>query len=215
MNGKLNMTTDNREKNILPTNQRFDGYLAVVIDVETGGVDPKKCALLELAAIVIHCDDAGRLVQQEKYFTTHITPFDGAIIEERALEINKILPHHPFRLAVDEKIALEKLDTFTREALNQFQCRRAILVGHNAHFDLSFLNAARDRCKLTQTNPYHRFTCFDTATLGGAALTKTVLAKALKIAGIEYDKEKAHSALYDTQCTANLFCHICNILHGI
>jgi ribonuclease T len=214
LSGKLKMTSNNTDKNIIPTNKRFDGYLAVVIDVETGGIDPKKCALLELAAIVIHCDETGRLVQQEKYFTTHVTPFDGAIIEEKALEINKIIPDHPFRLAVDEKIALEKLDAFTREALNRFQCRRAILVGHNAHFDLSFLNAARDRCRLIQTNPYHRFTCFDTATLAGAALSKTVLAKALKAAGIEHNKERAHSALYDTQCTAELFCYVCNLLHS-
>jgi ribonuclease T len=201
------MAHDNK---ILPTHLRFDGYLPVVIDVETGGVDPRKCALLEIAAIVIQCDSQGKLVQQEKFFTTHVNPFKGAIIEPRALEINKIVPDHPFRLALDESVMLEKLDLFTRAALEEHQCRRAILVGHNAHFDLSFLNAARDRCHKMQDNPYHRFTCFDTATLAGAALTKTVLAKALKRAGIPYDKEQAHSALYDTQCTAQLFCEICN-----
>lgn len=206
------MTTDpnNSEKKAIPTNKRFDGYLAVVIDVETGGVDPKKCALLELAAIVVYCNEAGQLVQQEKHFTTHVTPFDGAVVEEKALEINKIDPDHPFRLAIDEKTALEKLDAFTRTALREHQCRRAILVGHNAHFDLSFLNAARERNNLFDKNPFHLFTCFDTATLAGAALKKTVLAKALKAAGIAHDKNKAHSALYDTQCTADLFCQICN-----
>jgi ribonuclease T len=210
--GKLSMTTDNADKKIIPTNKRFDGYLAVVIDVETGGVDPKKCALLELAAIVIHCDENGLLVQQEKYYTTHVTPFEGAVIEEKALEINGIVPDHPFRLAINEQTALEKLDAFTHEALKLHQCRRAVLVGHNAHFDLSFLNAARERCGAMKNNPYHRFTCFDTATLAGAALQKTVLAKALKAAGIKQDKKKAHSALYDTQCTAELFCQICNRL---
>lgn len=199
-------------KKIMPTNQRFDGYLPVVIDVETGGVDPHKCALLEIAAIVVHCDENGQLVQQERFFTTHVNPFKGAIIEQRALEINKIIPDHPFRLALDEDVMLEKLDAFTRDALKQHDCRRAILVGHNAHFDLSFLNTARERCKMIPNNPYHRFTCFDTATLAGAALTKTVLAKALKKAGIAYDKNQAHSALYDTKLTADLFCEICNRL---
>lgn len=194
----------------LATNQRFDGYLPVIIDVETGGVDPQKCALLEIAAIVAHCDEDGKLVQQEKYFTTHVTPFEGAVIEAKALEINGIVPDHPFRLALDEKTTLEKLDAFTREALKKYQCRRAVLVGHNAHFDLSFLNATRERCNMLAGNPYHRFTCFDTATLAGAAYNKTVLAKALKASGIAYDKKLAHSALYDTQCTAELFCKICN-----
>ena len=197
-------------KKTITTNQRFDGYLAVVIDVETGGVDPEKCALLEMAAIVIHCDEQGQLVQQEEHFYCHVEPFEGAVIEPKALEINGIIPDHPFRLALNEKTALEKLDAFTHEALKRYQCRRAVLVGHNAHFDLSFLNAARERCKAVKNNPYHRFTCFDTATLSGVALQKTVLAKALKAAGIKHDKNKAHSALYDTKCTADLFCQICN-----
>jgi ribonuclease T len=202
------------ENSPIPTHQRFDGYLPVVIDVETGGVDPHNCALLEIAAIVVHCDETGQLVQQERFFTTHVHAFEGAVIEKRALEINKIVPDHPFRLALDENVMLDKLDDFTREALQQHNCRRAILVGHNAHFDLSFVNAARHRCDKMKTNPYHRFTCFDTATLAGAALTKTVLAKALKQAGIAYDKDQAHSALYDTQLTAELFCLICNRLNG-
>lgn len=205
-------SNETQPEKVIQTRERFDGYLAVVIDVETGGLDAEKNALLELAAMVVHCDSDGKLVIQEKYFTSHVTPFPGAIIEEKALQINGIIPDHPFRMAQDEEVVITKLDEFTREALQKYNCRRAVLVGHNAHFDLGFVNAARARCNKLAKNPFHLFTCFDTATLGGAALGKTVLAKALRAANIPQDKSKAHSALYDTHCTAQLFCYICNLL---
>lgn len=208
-NGKLIMTDEQTKTNTITTKERFDGYLPIVIDVETGGVVAATCALLEIAAIIVHCDDQGQLVAEEKTFSCHVKPFKDSVIDPKALEINKIDPHHPFRLAIDEATALEKLDTFTRDALARHKCRRAVLVGHNAHFDLGFLNAARERTKI-KDNPYHGFTCFDTATLAGAALKKTILAKALRAANIPYDKNKAHSALYDADCTAKLFCMICN-----
>ena len=62
-------------------------------------------------------------------------------------------------------------------------------------------------------NPFHPFSCFDTATLAGAALGQTVLAKALAVAGIQWDPSSAHSASYDAERTADIFCLICNRLH--
>lgn len=188
--------------------KRFDGYLPIVVDVETGGANARTDALLEVAAITVDYDDNGIMVPGES-FTTHVKPFEGANIEKIALEINKIDPFHPFRFAVPEQEAMDELFNFVREAVRSKQCRRAVLVGHNAHFDLSFVKAAAKRCKITNS-PFHAFTVFDTATLGGLAFGKTVLAKALKVAKIDFDKDEAHSALYDTQVTAELFCLIVN-----
>ncbi len=191
------------------TKQRFDGYLPIVIDVETSGVDPLLHALIEIAAIPVHCNEDNLLVPAESHFSTHVTPFEGAQFDPKAMAINRIDIDHPFRLAIAEEIMIQKLDLFVRQALSTYHCRRAVLVGHNAHFDLSFLNASRRRSKI-ETNPFHAFTCFDTATLSGAVIGKTVLAKALIETQLGYDKEAAHSALYDTQQTAALFCHLCN-----
>jgi ribonuclease T len=41
-------------------------------------------------------------------------------------------------------------------------------------------------------------------------LGQTVLAKACQAAGIAFDGQQAHSALYDTERTAELFCFIVN-----
>lgn len=188
-------------------NKRFDGYLPIVIDVETTGLNPLNHGLLEIAAVNIKLVD--QLFRPEETFVCHVLPFEGAKIDEVALQINKIDPYHPFRFAIDESKALEKLFEFTNHALQAAKCRRAVLVGHNAHFDLSFLQSAMKRCKITKS-PFHAFTCFDTATLAGLAYGKTILAKALKAAQIEFDKEKAHSALYDAEKTAELFCDILN-----
>lgn len=189
--------------------KRFDGYLPIVIDVETGGSNDRTDALLELAAILIDIDDEGNFIMSDT-FHRHVNPFKGANLDPDSMKIHGIDPYHPFRFAQDESEMLPELFKFTRDALKKFDCRRAILVGHNAHFDLGFLQAAANRCKLKNKNPYHSYTVFDTATLGGLIYKKTVLAKIMKVAKVSFDVNEAHSALYDTQKTAELFCKILN-----
>lgn len=189
--------------------KRFDGYLPVVIDVETAGVNPLKNALLEIAAIPTKMDERGNLILDDELFACHVEPFEGASLDPVALQITKIDPYHPFRFAIPEKKALLDLFEFTSKKLKETDCRRAVLVGHNAHFDLSFLQATQARCKIKKS-PYHAFTCFDTASLSGVTFGKTILAKALKEAGIPFNKNEAHSAIYDAKKTAELFCQIVN-----
>lgn len=194
----------------LQLKKRFQGYLPVVIDVETGGVNPEKDALLEIAAVLLDYDDQNCLVPV-KTDAYHVMPFAGGNLDPRALAINQIDPYHPFRFAIDEGKALSELYQLVEQHLTHTGCRRAVLVGHNAHFDLNFLMAASKRAKIKKI-PFHAFTCFDTATLGGLIYGRTVLAKALEAANIPYDKNEAHSAIYDAERTAELFCKIINNL---
>lgn len=193
---------------VAPIASRFRGFLPVVVDVETGGFDPGRDALLEIAAVLLRMDDAGHLVRGE---TTryHVLPFEGANIERAALEVNGIDPHHPLRPAIPERDALQRVFRDVRAELRTTECRRAILVGHNAQFDLNFLNAAVARTGIKR-NPFHPFSIFDTATLGGVAYGQTVLARAVAAAGIDWDQAAAHSAAYDAERTADLFCAIVN-----
>jgi ribonuclease T len=188
--------------------QRFRGYLPVVVDVETGGFDSSKDALLEIAATTIAMDRQGMLYPAETH-AYHLIPFEGANIDPKALEFNGIDPAHPFRDALPEKEALCLLFTPIRKAVKASGCKRAILVGHNAFFDLGFLNAAVERTGIKR-NPFHPFSTFDTVTLAGVAYGQTVLAKAAKAAGLDWDSSEAHSAIYDTEQTAKLFCGIIN-----
>lgn len=187
---------------------RFRGFLPVVIDVETAGFNAKTDALLEIAAVIISMKSDGDLYLKE---TVHcnVEPFRGANLEASALEFTGIDPHSPFRNAQPEKLALDKIFTPIRKAVKESGCTRAVLVGHNATFDHNFVFAASERANIKR-NPFHPFSTFDTATLSGLAYGQTVLAKACAAAGIEFDGKAAHTAKYDTEKTAELFCKIVN-----
>jgi ribonuclease T len=192
--------------------RRFRGFLPVVIDVETGGFHPETDALLQIAAVLIDIDANGHL-QRGETFSFHVRPFENSRLDPASLQVNKIDPWHPLRPAITEDDALHRIFRSVRAAIRAYGCRRGVLVGHNAAFDLAFLNAAVARTGIKR-NPFHPFSCFDTATLAGAALGQTVLAKALAVAGMDWDPSQAHSATYDAERTAELFCLICNELTG-
>lgn len=192
---------------------RFRGFLPVVVDVETGGFNAQTDALLEIAAVILGLDEQGSLVRRETVFS-QVMPFPGANIEKAALEVNGIKVDNPLRMAVSEKDALDKIFKPIRQAVSENGCTRAILVGHNAHFDLGFLNAAIARSGVKRS-PFHPFSVFDTVTLGGAALGQTVLARALVAAGLEHDQSEAHSAIYDAEKTADLYCQLVNQMRSI
>jgi len=190
--------------------RRFRGYLPVAIDVECGGFNAHTDALLEIAAVMIDMDADGTLRPGASH-DFHVQPFEGARLDPAALAITGIDPFHPLRPALPERDALQRVFREIRHALRAYNCRRAILVGHNAAFDLGFLNAAVARAEVKR-NPFHPFSCFDTATLAGAALGQTVLAKAVAVAGLQWDAGSAHSARYDAERSAELFCLVCNRL---
>lgn len=193
--------------------QRFRGYLPVIVDIETAGFDPKKNALLEIAAVILAMDETGCISIREQH-AFHVTPFPGSQLDPSALEFNGIDPYHPFRFAIEEKDALRKIFKPVRTAIKANACNRAILVGHNPAFDISFLNAAVERTGIKR-NPFHPFSTFDTATLSGLVYGQTVLARSAKAAGLSWDKNQAHSARYDAEQTARLFCGIVNRWHEL
>lgn len=188
--------------------ERFRGFLPVVVDVETGGFNCRTDALLEIAAVLLVTAADGSLRRNET-IRFHVKPFDGANLEPASLAVNGIDPDHPLRPAIDEKEALQNVFREVRRAVREAGCTRAILVGHNASFDLGFVNEAVERAGIKR-NPFHPFSSFDTATLCGVAYGQTVLSRAVKAAGIEWDEEAAHSAAYDAEVTADVFCDIVN-----
>lgn len=197
------------DKPVLPLSERFRGFFPVIVDVETGGFNAATDALLEFAAVTLKQDDNGFL-QPDASFHAHIQPFPGANLEPAALEFTGINPFHPLRIAETEGDGLRRIFAEVKQAQKAAGCKRAVLIGHNAHFDLGFLNAAIHRCSLKNASPFHPFSVFDTVTLAGLAFGQTVLARACLAAGIEFDNREAHSALYDARKTAELFCLICN-----
>jgi len=202
------------DKNKTAFAKRFRGYFPVVIDVETAGFNAQTDALLELAASVLNLDETTGHFAIDETIQFNIDPFEGANLEPKALEFTGIDPTNPLRGAVDEGDALKELFKLVRKKMKLAGCQRAIIVAHNAAFDLGFLNAATSRCNIKRS-PFHAFVSFDTTTLAGLALGQTVLAKACAAANIDFNNSEAHSALYDTEKTAELFCHIVNKWHDL
>jgi ribonuclease T len=191
-----------------PMAKRFRGYLPIVVDVETAGLNAHTDALLEVAAVIIEMDDNGKVFPCVTH-ACHVLPFPGANLDPEALTINGIDPYHPFRFALEEHEALQQIFLPIRKSVKKNGCNRAVLVGHNANFDLNFILAAAKRCDFKR-NPFHPFTTFDTAALSALAFGETILSKAIAAAGLEFDNRYAHSAIYDAERTADLFCTIVN-----
>lgn len=196
------------QKSSTPIARRFRGFLPVVVDVETGGINPRTDALLEIAAVFVNMNGEGHLRPVETV-AYHVEPFPQSNLDPDSMAVTGIDPYHPFRFAIPEKDAITNVFRKVRRALKDTQCQRAILVGHNAFFDLNFLNAAVERNDIKR-NPFHPFSNFDTVSLAGLAFGQTVLARAAAVAGISWDAKEAHSAIYDAERTAELFCAVVN-----
>ncbi len=209
MSNESQSVANSNDKHKSPFAKRFRGYFPVVIDVETAGFNAQTDALLEIAATTLSLDEESGLFSLDETLHFNVDPFEGANLEKSALEFTGIDPTNPLRGAVEEKNALTAIFKLIRKKMKAAGCQRAIMVAHNAAFDLGFVNAATERCSIKRS-PFHPFVSFDTTTLSGLALGQTVLAKACQAAEISFNNNEAHSALYDTEKTAELFCFIVN-----
>lgn len=187
---------------------RFRGFYPVVIDVETAGFNAKTDALLEIAAVTLKMNEQGEL-EKDQTFHFHVEPFEGANIEKSAIDFNGIDPFNPLRGAVPEKDMVKELCKAIRKGQKDADCNRSVIVAHNANFDHSFFMAAVERQNYKRA-PFHPFVTFDTSSLAALTLGHTVLAQACMRAGIEFSQASAHSAIYDTEKTADLFCYMVN-----
>lgn len=192
--------------------ERFRGFLPVVVDIETGGFDPLNNAILEIAMVQVAFKGADLVAVQQ--WQRAVSPYEGSLIEPAALKVTGIDPTDPDRNAVSEATALQDMFSDIRRSMKASGCQRAILVAHNAAFDQQFLHAAVNRNQLKR-DPFHPFSFIDTASLAAVAYGHTVLSEACARAEIEFDTSQAHSALYDAERTAELFCAIVNRWHSL
>ncbi|MGD8415458.1 MAG: ribonuclease T [Pseudomonadales bacterium] len=190
---------------------RFRGYLPVVVDLETGGFDPDRHAILEMAAVEVVFE--GEALVMGNRWVQAVAPYPGSALDPAALKVTGIDPGDPGRGAIDEASAFREMFRRVRRAMKRAGCQRAILVAHNAAFDHQFMQRAYERNRLNRS-PFHPFSFIDTASLGAVAFGHTVLSECCQRAGIAFDASKAHSALYDAEKAGALFCEIVNRWRG-
>lgn len=187
--------------------ERFRGYLPVVVDLETGGFDNNVNPVLELACQFVTLSE-DRLTPTDVHLW-RVEPFEESRVDPASISITGIDLDDPDRNAMDEHDALSAFFKLVRKEMKEQRCTRAIMVAHNASFDLGFVQRASERCNIKRS-PFHPFSTIDTAGLAAVAYGHTVLGEACQRAGIEFDSSQAHSAAYDVACTTELFCRIVN-----
>lgn len=187
--------------------ERFRGYLPVVVDLETGGFNSTTNPLLEIACAFLTLRQ-GKLLSRSQHAWC-VAPFEGSEVDPASLKVTGIDLDDPNRRGLNEAEAVADFFKLVRQQMKLHSCNRAIMVAHNAAFDLGFLSAVCNRCNINRS-PFHPFSTIDTASLAAVAYGHTVLSEACKRAGIEFSAQQAHSAAYDTACTTELFCQIVN-----
>ena len=187
--------------------QRFRGYLPVILDLETGGLDPTRNAILELCIVLPEWQNDQLIC--ENVMQWQILPHPDTEVDQSSTDLTGIDPEDPARDAVSERSAISECLRTVRRAVREAQCSRAIITAHNAHFDQAFLKAAIQRAGIKR-DPFHLFSVIDTVSLCAVHYGQTVLRHACREAGIAYDMNKAHSARYDATIAAELFCAIVN-----
>ena len=195
------------DKGVASMARRFRGFLPVVVDLETSGFDSERHGVLEIAALTLRFDEGALVIDARHRWP--VRPFAEAEINPDSLRLTGIDLNDPQRGAISEAEAIKRFFKLVRNQIKAQGCHRGVLVAHNAVFDAAFLRSAAKRAN-AKRDPFHPFTTIDTAALAAVAYGHTVLREACARAGIGYSKEQAHSALYDAERCALLFCKMVN-----
>lgn len=162
--------------------QRLDGTF-VVFDIETTGFSPVANRIIEIGAVKV---DKGQVVDRFSVFVNPEVPIPFEI--EKLTGINDSMV-----------MEAETIETILPQFLDFVG--DAVLVAHNANFDVSFIKENAKRQQLPVD-----FTYVDTVGIarmlltGQAKYTLDAVAKTLKIS-----LENHHRAVDDAECTAEIF----------
>ncbi len=162
----------------------------VVFDLETTGFSPINNRIIEIGAVKV---SGGKIAERFSTFVNPQVPIPFKIEELTGIRDDMVL-----NAPVIEKALPEFLEF----------CRGAIMVAHNAGFDMSFISKNCQRQKLPC-----EYTVIDTVALARVLLPHLnrfkldTVAKALKIS-----LENHHRAVDDAACTAEIFVKFAEML---
>jgi DNA polymerase III epsilon subunit-like protein len=173
----------------------------IVLDVETGGLDPTYHEIIQIAALIV---DPITLEIQDR-FESMMKPTSPERLDPQALAVNKKSP-------IDLEVAPEAWDVYNRFVKWATPYGRLLPVAHNSKFDLGFIDSWQKRVEKRELNfDYHSI---DTVTLAYFYFriikptdTKVSLTALTKLLGIPH---RAHDAAGDTIACLEVLRHITN-----
>ena len=162
----------------------------VVFDIETTGFSPVTNRIIEIGAVKV---ENGEITERFSTFVNPQVPIPFHIEKLTSINDSMVMDADPI------EVVLPRFLEFVGDA---------ILVAHNANFDVSFIkeNAKRQRIPVD-------FTYVDTVGIARALLTgqsKYTLDAVAKTLGISL--ENHHRAVDDAECTAEIFVKFIEIL---
>lgn len=180
--------------------------------VETGGLDPKKSALLQLSGIIVI---DGEEKQRFNYF---MQPFTFDEVNDEALKVNGITRERIASFSASHDV-YRQFVSLLKKYVNRFdKTDKFFLVGYNCHsFDMPFLRSWFEK----NDNIFFYPSVDVMLSLSHilmkrrSSMTSFKLMDVAKHLGFEIDSNKLHDAMYDIEITNVLYRHIIQAPWGI
>ena len=162
--------------------QSLDGKF-VVFDIETTGFSSLTCHIIEIGAVLV---ENGQITERFSTFVNPRVPIPFRIEQLTSINDSMVMDAPPIE-----------------EVLPRFLefCKGAVMVAHNADFDMGFIMKNCDRLGIS-----HDFTYVDTVGMARfllPALNRFKLDTVAKAVGVSL--ENHHRAVDDAACTAEIF----------
>ena len=186
------LVDDSAEAAVNDKGQSLSGRY-VVFDIETTGFSPVENRIIEIGAVLV---ENGKISGHFSEFVNPETPIPFRI--EQLTSINDSMVSG----APTIEVILPKFLEF---------CQDAVLVAHNASFDVGFIEENCDRLGIV-----HDFTYVDTVALARVLLPQISRYKLDNVAkALNVDLGHHHRAVDDAECTANIFVKFVAMLNDL
>jgi DNA polymerase-3 subunit epsilon len=180
------------------------------IDVETGGLSPYDCALLQISGIIEVDDDT---IKKDATFNFHIKPFDGDKVDPKALAVNG-LTKEQIEGFESPKTVHDKLLQLWGGFVDCYDKRdKMFFIGYNSHsFDMPFMREYFKKCNDKYFGSWFYYPSIDVMILAAQKMMDKRRwmpdFKLMTVAdrmGIPVDKTQLHDALYDIEITKKIY----------
>lgn len=181
----------------------------IVIDTETGGLDPNSASVLDLCAAVVEASEIG--VKSKSIFSTKIKP--NLPVNKKAAEVNGY-NHKDWEDAPTSYEAMSAFLAWLNNVISENQWPKPIWTGSNPNFDIKFIKSELRYNDLFFPDHLFLYKTFDIGSLAmplswRGIIPGTGLQHIRKWCGLEGEqKHTAHGDVLDVIEIMKVFNHI-------
>ena len=168
----------------------------IAVDVETSGINPRENALLSIGAV--------DMANPDNRFYIECRPFEGAVIEDEALQVNGFTREQIEGQSLSECEAVKEFVAWVKAV----GIDKPLMCGQNVTFDRDFIRHACERCEMRSPFNYRVVDIHSVAwyyiTMNGSRPPKNLsLNRILEMTGAGREPDP-HNALTGAMCAAEV-----------